>query len=547
MPNPLRNHIAKLAAEAKSAAIAGYLPAPAEPRFISAAEEAAKKLPPSIKAESLKNALIKGGAKPIELEYAGIDRFLADRKGQRVAAPDVLQHIEREGPLGQMGRVDQRPPNAEEALDGLRGSKKPIPRLANIRKPFGEDAAYPDTVYSSNTEQGMRGDTSGYREVLFADPKNPDRLRDVPPGIPAISNRFTMQQPGPVDAHDSDYWIRYHNNPNEIAVQNIQSDIGQRISKDGSNRGGEMRGINRRLDELYALEDYLRDQPDGYPGKLDGLNELNSSIRDVFDYGQDGLEIVTGPDGRPRFAEPQQEPVSPLSRDDKWKDFLARQIVLEAAAQGKPITLPTADNASRAEFMPTHAAAAFYERDFPSRIMKVLKEFDPQGGGGSTTFVPDVRVELTSGPKPYVLHYGLTTALDNARGKAVITPDVSEQMRRLLNVAPPYIPDRLNAPEYAAAIQDKQDDLWEAARSGGLSAAQIEDARNLGVLYGLLERSPARLPVRQRPRPAADSPRPGTHIQMTPIARRSILERGMPILSVGGLLGGLTSRNEESR
>jgi len=551
--------VAELAEQAKQFTPAGYLPAPPVPRFISAAEEAARKLPPSMKAESIKNALIKGGAKPVELEYAGIDQFLSDRKGQKVPSADVLQHIEREGPLGQLGRVDQRPPSAAEAdaslsrsrADGWdRISAEPIPRLANIRKPFDEDAAYPNTVYSYNTEQGKRGDTSGYREVLFADPKNPGRLRVAPPNpdlngpqaeIRPHGNFTMLSAGGPVDAHASDYWIRYHSNPNEIAVQNIQSDIGQRISKEASERPSELRDLNQRLEELYALEDRYLALPDDDPDKADSLMELSQTISEAIDYGSDTFRGARGPDGRWRFSEYAPDPASPISRDDKWKDFLARQIVLEAAAQGKPITLPTAANATWAENMPTDAAAAFYERDFPGRIMKVLKEFDPRGGGGSTTFVPDSRVDRTLGSTPYTLHYGLTSD----RRKAAITPDVSAEMRRLLNLGlQPYTPDRLNAPEYAAAMTRAQDDLWEAARSGGLTAAQIEDARNLGVLYGLLERSPARL-KRGIPAPTPDLPRPGTHIEMTPVARRSILERGMPILSVPAAIAAGAASQEQ--
>lgn len=555
--------VAELAEQTKQFTPAGYLPAPPVPRFISAAEEAAKKLPASMKAESVKNALIKGGAKPVELEYAGIDKFIADRRGQRVPSAEVLAHIEREGPLGQLGRVDQRAAWDSSVGKSQADSLPPddlTPQLADIRRPFDDAAAYPNTVYESYTEQGKRGDHSGYREVLFADPRNPGRggVRQSEAEVPLDGDTspagppFTMQRAGePVDAHASDYWIRYHSNPNEIAVQNIQSDIGQRISKEASERPSELRDLNQRLEELYALEDRYLALPDDDPDKADSLMELSQTISETIDYGSDTFRRARGPDGRVRFSEYAPDPASPISRDDKWKDFLARQIVLEAAAQGKPITLPTAANATWAENMPTDAAAAFYERDFPGRIMKVLKEFDPRGGGGSTTFVPDSRVDRTLGSTPYTLHYGLTSD----RRKAAITPDVSAEMRRLLNLGlQPYTPDRLNAPEYAAAMTRAQDDLWEAARSGGLTAAQIEDARNLGVLYGLLERSPARL-KRGIPAPPPDLPRPGTHIEMTPVARRNILERGMPILSVPaavaagaasqeqpGVLDGLRSR-----
>lgn len=518
-PNPAAN-IPALAKEARRLGEAldsgfkpaGYLPAPATPRFISAAEEAAKKLPQSIKAESVKNALVKGGAKPVELEYAGLDQFLAGRKGQRISSADVLAHIQREGPLGQMGRVDQQAApkldfkSAEGAWDNLGPGEidamweeaanaatlpDPAPPLADIRKPFDESSAYPATMYHDYTEQGKRGDRSGYREVLFADPRNPGRT--MPVGPP-----FRMQQSGePVNAHNSDYWIRYHNNPNEIAVQNIQSDIGQQISKIG--------------DDEY-------------------------------------------------------EPASPISRDDKWKDFLARQIVLEAAAQGKPISLPTAENANMVEHMPTEAARAFYEQDFPGRIRKVLKEFDPQGGGSTSEFVQQAASQ-PQGPLNLNIPFGVG-------GRAALTPDVAQAMSDAIRearytgagVGPssaigdietaarayyqhPDSPHFRTRAEYGitGGLDSLVDRLEADAEAfGRLSEQQVEQSRLLGMLYGLLERSPAQ-PIDFTQQSSAATRRPGTHISMTPVARRNILERGMPILSLAPLLAPLLTAGQEDR
>lgn len=547
---------------------AGYLPAPHQPRFISAAEEAAKKLPATVKAESLKNALIKGGAKPVELEYAGIDQFMADRRGQRVPSAEVLAHIEREGPLGQLGRVDQRAAWESSVGKSQADSLPPddlAPQLADIRRPFDDAAAYPNTVYESYTEQGKRGDHSGYREVLFADPRNPGRggVRQSEAEVPLDGDTspagppFTMQRAGePVNAHNSDYWIRYHNNPNEIAVQNIQSDIGQRISKEGTNRGEEVRGINQRLAELYALEDRYLALPDDHPDKADGLNELSSTIRDVIDYGQDDLAIAPGPDGRVRFAAPQHEPASPISRDDKWKDFLARQIVLESAAQGKPITLPTAANANAVEGMPVQAAAAFYERDIPDRIRKILKEFDPQGGGSESKVV-------MASPEP------LPPLMVAGKALARLTPDVVKSMRKavrdpsLLKVgahkdlstpAMRSLRDTLQLkPEHwgydvPVAMESVGGMLESQAKLGGLSDYEVEQARTIGQLYGILERAePRQFGLSEQvpyPPPTARR-RPGTHIEMTPVARRNILERGMPILSVPAAIAAGSAQDDE--
>lgn len=588
-PNPAAN-IPALAKEARRLGEAldsefkpaGYLPAPATPRFISAAEEAAKKLPQSIKAESVKNALVKGGAKPVELEYAGLDQFLAGRKGQRISSADVLAHIQREGPLGQMGRVDQQaaPKLDFKSAEGIWGDNlgpgeidamweeaanaatlpDPAPPLADIRKPFDESSAYPATMYHDYTEQGKRGDRSGYREVLFADPRNPGRT--MPVGPP-----FRMQQSGePVNAHNSDYWIRYHSNPNEIAVQNIQSDIGQRISKDASERPAELRALNQRLDELYALEDRYLSLPDDHPEKADGLKELSETISDAVDYGHDGFRGARGADGRWRFSAYAPDPASPISRDDKWKDFLARQIVLEAAAQGKPISLPTAENANMVERMPTEAARAFYEQDFPGRIRKVLKEFDPQGGGSTSEFVQQAASQ-PQGPLNLNIPFGVG-------GRAALTPDVAQAMSDAIRearytgagVGPssaigdietaarayyqhPDSPHFRTRAEYGitGGLDSLVDRLEADAEAfGRLSEQQVEQSRLLGMLYGLLERSPAQ-PIDFTQQSSAATRRPGTHISMTPVARRNILERGMPILSLAPLLAPLLTAGQEDR
>lgn len=374
---------------------AGYLPAPLPARFISEAEQAAAKLPPTIKAQSLKNALLKGGAKPVELEYAGLDDFIASRQGQPVSAQDVLDHIKAQGPLGQLKRVEQQtgqygPPDLGEDSPLTREEMEELgiaPRLPayapNMRKPFDPETASELTQYHAYTVPGKRGDFTGYREVLIEDPKNRAGKRSL-----------VGESEGAVNAHASDYWARYNEYPDRVAVQNIQSDAGQDFSK-GAKGEDDATALNGRLREVRGqralLLTELNDSPSLTPDQradaerqIDGLNEEEGEIfrtaqgRFAMEFDQNGDEYFTG-----------AAITSPLARDDNWKNLMARHIALQSiAGGGKPITIPTGRQMVDVEGfgLGTHGdsgraakSATAYNEDLVRRLQKIFRGLDPSG------------------------------------------------------------------------------------------------------------------------------------------------------------------------
>lgn len=407
--------------------VAGYLPyRPA--RFVSQAEQAAERLPATVKAQSLRNLLLRKGAKPVELEYAGIDDFIA-QQGPTVSAADVLAHIKREGPLGQLKRVEQQ---VEDLPMGLPDGDPPRPPAysPNFRQPFDPSTASNQTVYQDRTIPGMRGDFAGYREVLLEDPKNRphgDALVRVPspprelnaddleflqqanrrivefdfesrPGeaaeraalVDAARGRglhlrysddgqpyFSTEEwvyPGAIDAHSADYWARYNEYPDRIAVQNIQSDVGQArtnaLLADPNMTIEQANDLIHRWDmgEIHA------DERVEQAGRMIGRPEFDPN----FDWEADFVD-----ERRPRGA------TSPLAKDDNWKNLMARLIALQSiAGGGKPITIPTGRQMVDVEGfgMRTHRdseaaarAASSYNEDLVRRLQKIFRGLDPKG------------------------------------------------------------------------------------------------------------------------------------------------------------------------
>jgi hypothetical protein len=551
--------------------IAGYLPAPHEARFISSSEEAAKKLTPTVKAESIKNELLKRGAKPVELEYAGIDEFAANNAGQRVSANDIHQKLTQDGPLGKLWRVDQQP-RAESVKAGVAredvGTVKDTgPYLANPREPFNPQAAYPDTVYHQYTEQGRQGDYSGYREVLFDDPQN-------------AGTAFGFGGGQPINAHDSSYWVRYHNNPDSIAVQNIQSDVGQKWTKA---QEGYKKAISAQKNAEFEPPVVTDEMIERY-GPVPSVSEIADvrlKIQDLRrEYGEDLENLPMDGEGyyeslmetlnHPAVAH-LNDPiapaeVSPIAKDDNWKNFLARQVILEAAREGKPISLPTGANAHAVEMMPENAAKHFYEKDMPERIRKIIKGFDPKEGA---------RVEVVDAPPSLAgpgarlfgrkLHDDDANALMDSLWSAIehgyeAADKASGQGGRFSHEAINSLQHLRNGLNKAWEGEDAYDisgyanDLDRWVR--GSAALDPEVAKQLqGVmshLYLAKERG-QKMPVRswEDPPEVADTVsggrRPGTWIHMSPVARREILEKGMPIMSIGAgaLLSGLNDQSND--
>ena len=576
--------------------VAGYLPAPKKARFVSGAERAAEGLGETVKAESLKNSLLRGGAKPAELEYAGLDDFIAGNAGKKVSRADVMAHLKAKGPLSQLQQVDQKhvtepalPDDWREQIDaqraernhlvdmwneqtgeftaaqveaqveGLKKNKKPIPTEKVTDHPvstFDEQGAFPRTVYHHYTEQGKKGDHSNYRETLIRDPANhPDGRTSGRFGGWGVGSRSA------INAHDADYWLRYHNNPDAIAVQNVQSDIGQDISKHGSH-------------QLLGAED---GEPMTFQQWTESLLKDRDAKQAELDAGGDstlGIEIAEINAEIERLAK-SQTTVSPIAKGDNWKNLLARHVLLQAAESGKPITLPTGKNANAVEGMPVHAATHFYEKDFPDRIAKIAKQYGDGAAGVNATRVD----EHSYGSHPTYRGYP-EIVLGSRKINSDETSGIGEQWGK--SYAPLGVSMRSYGPDDQAVVKALADfgaqlDLgWPYAAGGDLidlSGAEkrlarafeshgtspdlsesvrkaasdvlsrIQLARERGqehITTGRLAGSPAR----------QDGLRPGTHLNLTPIARRNILDRGMDIMSItapitAGALYGLTDDSQK--
>lgn len=569
---------------AKGFVPAGYLPAPQQARFISTAEEAAKRLPASIKAQSAQNQLQKFGAKPLELEYAGLGKFLEGK--DRVSSQEVLQHLQQQGPLGQLKRVDQgdgpERPASKVAVDDVpellpqaandqpdlpawalgpgdtlldepafidnenwaplnhnlpAQQTKPAPKptgnfyQADVRAPFGSDprGSFPNTNYARYTVPGQQGDYTGYREVLLEDPKT------MPVGSNQRSQQFARMIPrhrefrSPVDAHASDYWLRYNNLPDRIAIQNVQSDIGQSLS--ASNRRAPIPMTEAEADQIvfrWEAGEHVDEELLQQAGQMIGHPDFGRAVGD-----------------------------SPLARDNNWKSLMLRHALLESVNQGgKPITLPTGQQMVDVEGFGTGsgssadpvAKATRFNEDLANRLMKALREIHPKGG----------TLERFAPPEPHGIHE--TRPLD----WGTVDDQDKDFYRSVLNSLPPATDETpivfVGDPGVHYAIRaiasgDGSKSDWKTlywvvegtpAWGGDVASPQYREAALKMVQYKQLMREmglefPPPTPDPDEPGwdildgPEEDAS-PGWTITPHPETVRAALQKGVPIMSLAPLL-----------
>lgn len=305
-------------------------------QMVSPSVEAAKKLPPTIKKQSVTNQLMRGGAKPIELEYSGFSDWLAGQ-GDRVSSEEVIRHLTERGPMGRLQRLDAQGPSPgfhedyidrygedpmdeeDEAYKVLRAQRK-YDALSEDAKKFTEEPdhmggvatynVYPDqsarlpndpsttvdtnfgakrwphTKYANFTEGPAHGwNEDDYREVYWLDPATENRNK---PGRKSIFD--PLANPLPVDAHDTDAWVRYHVNQDKnlgevLDVTNVQSDIGQRVAKAQSRRelpeakAELLDGYNMHADALENARERTRMDISAYlTNHLDTLRSLEERM-----------------------------------------------------------------------------------------------------------------------------------------------------------------------------------------------------------------------------------------------------------------------------
>lgn len=379
------------------------------PRLVSPSVRAAEQLPSSVRIESVKNQLIRKGAKPVELNYANLDQWLKGLEGDRVSADSVAEHLATQGPLGRLERLDAKGPDQDTILRDLANDKgidfddpeNPLsvedyfpaqPRLSSDPAfPTGRgNPQAPVTMYPSYTEvDTFPWSDADYNEVLW-------KQREPPAtGLPTFGEASVVEA---YDPHDAHMWVRYHMNRDAIDVQNVQSDLGQRLAR--HDRAGlppeGWREKSRQIDGL--VERIQAEAPD------DDIPMTPEARR--------RYEATLGSAGRLRERLLSQSPkewrqsnprtyldldLMKLLENDNWKQIPLRFLLLESAARGgKPIRLPVGHNVNRVEYMPSGAAQKMYERDLPNALMKILKPI----GGGTRTFNPIAgRQPVGGGPR----------------------------------------------------------------------------------------------------------------------------------------------------
>ena len=598
MSDVIRKFARALGAAEPPKPVAGYLPAPKQARFVSRAEEAAQRLPANIKAQSVPNQLHKFGAKPVELEYAGLGDFLKGK--DKVSSQDVLAHLQQQGPLGQLKRVDQGDaPGTPEAwqdhtdqenpfgdvlgqddfdfvdnenfmLPGQASAPQP-PRnfyQSDARAPFGSDpkGSFPKTVYKRYTVPGTRGDFTGYREVLLEDPKARVPPQDPEEGSYHYYSMVEDGDRGSIDAKHSDYWLRYNNLPDSIAIQNVQSDIGQKLSGNPA----ALKDLNEQLATYNArrreLAEGLNDETRlHFDNENEEIREIDEYISNMLSANEDRFEIAYHPDGSEYLKTwPGRE--SPIARDNNWKNLMLRHALLESVNQGgKPITLPTGQQMVDVEYFgqggkgstadPAEKATRFNE-DLANRLLKAFKEIHPEG---ATVEKPR---NQDSGPywhdheteQPMTFEYAQEQDEEFRRSLLEGLGDIrnvgleAEQYIRYPSVTEGHN-YTLSGREY---LQKRWGNMTQPERDAVMKSVQYDNLmREMGMGTGDLPRSSEIPPHRIAPGndPGNDPNAPGWTIKPHPETVRAALENGVPIMSIAPFLlqQSLMSQQEENR
>lgn len=375
------------------------------PRLVSPSVRAAEKLPSSVKIESVKNQLLRHGAKPVELEYARLDNFLEGRAGGRIAADEVADHLRKQGPLGRLERYDAEGPDQELLLNDMANDRgidfddpdSPLdvgdyfpaqPRMSSDPAfPAGRgNPSAPVTMFPRYTESDVfPWSDADYNEVLWK-----HRYRGAPRNLFGEASAIEAYDP-----HDADIWVRYHNNRDALDVQNIQSDSGQKLSRhDRAGRPPEdWLDQRRRVDDLVSRLAAF-DVRDMSAQALDsaGYNMRSAQFLANRFYANAPKEwMQTSPRA---YLDPS---LVTLLENDTWRQIPLRYLLLESASRGgKPIRFPVGHNVSKVEHMPSRAAQKMYERDLPNALVKILKPI----GGGERTFNPIAgRQPIGGGPR----------------------------------------------------------------------------------------------------------------------------------------------------
>lgn len=396
-------------------------------KFFSAALEAAEKLTQkSGTREQMRAMLEKYGAKPSELDYIGIPKFLADKP--KVTRQELLDYIDANQVKPEEVLKRGQNQDSSEVISSLiedPSSETNRGILERLSQRFQENTGTeitPDEIINSMMEDpsGWVDDISGvtvgdmtrhgqylsqpasdkYTEHLVTLPAK----EDLPPGWkidPMRENggyRLVDDQgqlrgssllrsslydsvPGgnPVGTYYGDHFeepnilahMRYDYDPDALRLEELQSDWLQE---------GRKRGFKPTEDEVAAMTDRMAEllkKQEELLGKGTSYRYQSLSDDELIQYANVKDELnrleyqIKGKDKLPR---------APLANVNDWTGMLVRRALLDAAEKDMKKLRLTSGEMQDSRYSPQPGRAEYYDKIIPNIINKYLKPFGSKLG-----------------------------------------------------------------------------------------------------------------------------------------------------------------------
>ena len=390
-------------------------------KFFSAALEAAEKLTQkSGTREQMKAMLEKYGAKPSELDYIGLPKFLADKP--KVTRQELLDYIDANQvkPEEVLKRGDAPSPGQQAEIRGIaealirahsadaqeaaearlryqeltgnmwepriyqptRATPEQIRQYGAVRSPSPEvlrlmdhenDAAYAAAYgdVMSYTENGgvkwpqytSKDPSMDYTEHLVTLPPSKDAVGKLTPGphnkwVDADYMSSHWEEPN-VLAH-----MRYDYDPDALRLEELQSDWLQQGRKEGFKlTPEEIAARDNRWADAYLEKERLlglgptRALSDEELAKFATLSDEMNSIQYQKSYDY------------------RRVPRAPLANSDDWVGMLVRRALLDAAEKDKKKLRITSGKMQDARYSPNPGRRWFYDKTIPNVVNKYLKPY----------------------------------------------------------------------------------------------------------------------------------------------------------------------------
>lgn len=422
-------------------------------KFFSAALEAAEKLTQkSGTREQMRAMLEKYGAKPSELDYIGIPKFLADKP--KVTRQELLDYIDAnqvkpEEVLKRGGAAssDQQElmrdvadalvrahsANAEEAaaakaeytaLTGnmwepsifqlSRATPDDLSRYGSATTTVGPDlmaridherdaayqAAFSDVMpYTKNggvkwDQYTSKDPSMDYTEHLVTLPASKDAVGKLTPG----------PNPKWVDAdYMSPHWsepnvlahMRYDYDPDALRLEELQSDWLQQGRKYGFRWTGE-ESIDKQT-AIYEQEQRYKELYNKAKEKY-GSNDSfwPTATHSALAFERNKLNDLTHELNQQKIAVPR----APLANVNDWTGMLVRRALLDAAEKDMKKLRLTSGEMQDSRYSPQPGRVEYYDKIIPNIVNKYLKPFGSKMERGPESYPYPVNINRIQGSLP---------------------------------------------------------------------------------------------------------------------------------------------------